>query len=373
MVDLQSQYQNIKEEIQVAMQKVLDSSSYIGGEIVNTFSSNLEKYLDVNHVIPCANGTDALQIALMALDLKPEDEIIAPSFTYVASAEIIALLGLKPVFCEVNADYFTIDIASLERCISPKTKAIICVHLYGQSADMENILALADKYNIPVIEDNAQAIGGNYTFSDGRKKANGTMGLISTTSFFPSKNLGAYGDGGALFCNDELLAKKIKMIANHGQSTRYVHDIVGCNSRLDSLQAAILNVKLPYLEKYNLARRKVADTYDKAFSNHSHIKIPARAPYAFHVFHQYTLSLKDIDRNEVQKLLSEKGIPSMIYYPIPCHKQKMFEQAAIRCDDLSITNTLTERVISLPMHSEMQEETQEFIIKNFLEIINKLI
>ncbi|HPI54575.1 MAG TPA: DegT/DnrJ/EryC1/StrS family aminotransferase, partial [Chitinophagaceae bacterium] len=318
----------------------------------------------------CANGTDALQIAMMALGLKPGDEVITPSFTYIATVEVVGLLNLRPVFCEVDPNTFCIDANEIEKLITPKTKAIVPVHLYGQCADMEAILKIAQKHNLFVIEDNAQAIGGYYTFSDGTKKATGTMGDVGSTSFFPSKNLGCYGDGGALYTNNDALAEKIKMVANHGQKVKYIHEVIGCNSRLDTMQAAILRVKLPHLDAYCDARRKVADAYDAAFANHASIETPYRSANAHHVFHQYTLKLKGINRDEVQEKLKAQGIPSMVYYPIPAHKQKMFEAFGLSNTDLTLTEKLTEQVISLPIHTEMKEEEQQFIINQFLEIIN---
>ncbi len=372
MVDLKTQYQNIKNEIDASIQSVLDSTAFINGPQVKEFTSNLETYLGVKHVIPCANGTDALQIAMMALDLKPGDEIITPSYTYFATVEVVGLLQLVPVFCEVNKDTFTIDVNEIEKLITPKTKAIVPVHLFGQSADMEPILAIAKKHNLFVIEDNAQAIGGTYTFSDGTKVANGCMGTIGTTSFFPSKNLGCYGDGGAIFTNDTELATRLKMVANHGQREKYIHEIIGCNSRLDTLQAAILNVKLKYLDAYCDARRKVADYYDSKFANNPKIKIPYRASYSHHVYHQYTMQVNGVDRNLLMKKLHELGIPSMIYYPIPAHKQKMFEQVDISKTNLDLTNWLVENVISIPIHTEMTEEQMEYISSNFLNLLNTL-
>jgi UDP-2-acetamido-2-deoxy-ribo-hexuluronate aminotransferase len=369
MVDLDGQYQKIKSEINSAIQEVLDTSAFIQGPQVATFARALEAYTGAKHIIPCANGTDALQIAFMALGLKPGDEVITPSFTYIATVETVALLGITPVFCEVNPQTFTMDPNDLEKRITSKTKAIVPVHLYGQSADMEPILALARKHNLYVIEDNAQAIGGYYTFSDGTKKATGTMGDIGTTSFFPSKNLGAYGDGGAIYTNSDELAMKLKMIANHGQSKKYVHEVVGCNSRLDSLQAAILNVKLNYLDSYCDARRAVANYYDEAFAGHSKITIPFRADYAHHVYHQYTLILEGIDRDTVKQQLQEAGIPTMIYYPAPAHKQKVFQTLGLPHYELSTTDWLTDRVISLPIHTEMDKETQDYIITNLLTIL----
>jgi len=370
MVDLRTQYQHIKNQIDTAIQEVLDESAFIGGRQIKEFSQSLENYLQVKHVIPCANGTDALQIAMMALGLQPGDEVITPSHTYFATVEVVALLQLKPVFCEVDPKTFTIDVNEIEKLITPKTKAIVPVHLYGQSADMEPILALAKKHNLYVIEDNAQAIGGYYTFSDGSRKANGTIGNIGTTSFFPSKNLGCYGDGGALFTHDSELAEKIRMVANHGQRKKYVHEVVGCNSRLDTLQAAILQVKLPHLDHYCDARRKVADYYDQAFANHPKIKTPYRAPYSHHVFHQYTLTLEGVDRDTIKELLLEKGIPSMIYYPIPAHRQQMFAHFNLEATSLQITDELCKKVISLPIHTEMSEADCALIASTFLQIIN---
>lgn len=372
MVDLKSQYLNIKQEIDNAIQEVLDSTAFINGPQVAEFAHNLEQYLNVKHVIPCANGTDALQIAMMALDLQAGDEVITPSYTYFATVEVIALLKLKPVFCEVDPITFTMDAEAIEKLITPKTKAIVPVHLYGQSANMDPIMALAKKYNLFVIEDNAQAIGGYYIGKDGIKKANGTIGTVGTTSFFPSKNLGCYGDGGALTTNDSNLAEKIKMVANHGQRKKYYHEVVGCNSRLDTMQAAILNVKLKYLDGYCNARRSVADFYDTQFANHPNIKTPFRASYSHHVYHQYTLILEGIDRDKVKKQLEEKGIPTMIYYPVPAHKQIMFQSNSGDEVVLETTDLLTTKVISLPIHTEMKEAQMQFIATTFLEIINTL-
>jgi dTDP-4-amino-4,6-dideoxygalactose transaminase len=370
MVDLKGQYHKIKQEIDSSIQGVIDDAAFIGGKQVNELARALERYLDVKHVIPCANGTDALQIAMMALDLQPGDEVITPSHTYFATVEVVALLKLTPVFCEVDKQTFTMNVEELEKLITPKTKAIVPVHLYGQSADMEPILALAKKYKLLVIEDNAQAIGGSYTFSDGTKKANGTMGTVGTTSFFPSKNLGCYGDGGAVFTNDSDLAERMKMVANHGQRKKYVHEIVGCNSRLDTLQAAILLVKLQHLNDYCDARRKVADYYDAAFADHAMIITPFRAPYSHHVFHQYTIMLEGVDRNTVKAKLEEKGIPSMIYYPIPAHRQKMFDNFRTTSSNLSTTDWLADHVISIPIHTEMNEEQMNYIASNFIQIVN---
>jgi dTDP-4-amino-4,6-dideoxygalactose transaminase len=372
MVDLKSQYANIKEEIDQAIQEVIDTTAFINGPQVKTFTTALEKYLDVKHVIPCANGTDALQIAMMALDLQPGDEIITPSYTYFATVEVVGLLKLKPVFCEVDKDTFTIKVEEIEKLITPRTKAIVPVHLFGQSADMEPILAIAERHNLYVIEDNAQAIGGTYTFSDGRVVANGCMGTIGTTSFFPSKNLGCYGDGGAIFTNDDELAVRLKMVANHGQKEKYIHEIIGCNSRLDTMQAAILNVKLQHLDQYCDARRKVADYYDQAFAGNDRIKIPFRASYSHHVYHQYTMQVNGVNRDELMAKLKEVGIPSMIYYPIPAHKQKMFADIDLGETNLDLTNWLVENVISIPIHTEMTTEQMEYISTQFLTIINAL-
>lgn len=370
MVDLKQQYLSLKEDIDARLQKVLDTTAFIGGPEVTSFSSELAKYLGVKHVIPCANGTDALQIAMMALGLQPGDEVITPSFTYIATTEVIALLKLKPVFVEVDKQTFNIDPEAIKNAITPKTKAIIPVHLYGQPANMEAIMKIAAEHDLFVIEDNAQAIGADYTFSDGKTVKAGTIGTISCTSFFPSKNLGCYGDGGAMCTNDDVLAEKLKMIANHGQKVRYYHEMVGCNSRLDAMQAAVLNVKLPLLDKFNEARRKVADSYDLAFKDNPHITVPYRASNTNHVFHQYTILLEGKDRDALHTFLAEKNIPSMIYYPVPAHRQKMFETFGGAAYNLPVTNWLTQRVISLPIHTEMDEEQQLYITKSVLAFIN---
>ena len=371
MVDLKQQYLHIKDKIDAAVAGVIDSTAFIGGPQVNGFANNLAKYLGVKHVIPCANGTDALQIAMMALDLQPGDEVITPSFTYVATTEVIALLKLKPVFVEVDPKTFCVDPEAIKKAITPKTKAIVPVHLYGQSCQMEEIMAIANQHNLFVIEDNAQSIGSDFTFKDGTTQKTGSIGHISCTSFFPSKNLGCYGDGGAVCTNDDDLAKKIKMIANHGQKERYYHEIVGCNSRLDALQAAILNVKLPLLDDYINSRRKAADFYDNAFKDNEKITVPYRAPYSKHVFHQYTLILEDVDRNGLVAFLAENNIPAMIYYPVPAHKQNMFAKFGGSNYNLKKTDWLTDRVISLPMHTELDEEQQDFITKKVLKYVNK--
>ena len=370
MVDLKQQYQDIKSEINTAISQVIESAAFINGPQVQSFATALEKYNEVKHVIPCANGTDALQLALMALDLQPGDEVITPSFTFIATTEVVALLKLSPVFVDVDPKTFCLDTVSIERAITPKTKAIIPVHLYGQAANMEEIMKIAKAHNLYVIEDNAQAIGGDFYLSDGTTRKTGSIGTMSTTSFFPSKNLGAYGDAGAIMTDDDELAAKLRMVANHGQSKRYYHEVVGCNSRLDSLQAAILEVKLKYLDRYIDARRNLADSYDAAFRAHPKIRTPFRAPYCKHVFHQYTLILEGVDRNKLHAYLADLKIPSMIYYPVPAHRQKMFAQFNSSSTDLPITDWLTERVISLPMHTEMDEEQISFITTSVLNFVN---
>lgn len=371
MVDTKSQYLKIKTEVDAAVIAVMESSRFIGGDVVNGFANNLGTYHQSKHVIPCANGTDALQIAMMALGLQPGDEVITPSFTYIATVEVAALLRIKPVFVEVDQKTFCIDPIAVEKAITPKTKAIVPVHLYGHAADMEAIMKIAAKHNLFVIEDNAQGIGNDYTFSDGTVKKTGSIGHIGCTSFYPSKNLGAFGDGGAIFTNDDALAVQLKMIASHGQSRQYYHDVVGCNSRLDAMQAAILDIKLKHLDEYIAARRKAADFYDKAFANNPKIEVPFRAANNNHVFHQYTLILHDTDRDALNKYLAEHGIPSMIYYPVPAHKQKMFDIFEDNHYELPITDWLTKRVISLPMHTELDEEQQTFIAQHVIEFINK--
>jgi UDP-2-acetamido-2-deoxy-ribo-hexuluronate aminotransferase len=371
MVDLKRQYTKIKSEVDAAIQEVIDNASFINGKAVSDLAAGLAAYLGSKHVIPCANGTDALQIAMMALDLQPGDEVITPSFTYVATTEVVALLRLKPVFVEVDPKTFCLDPAALEKAITSKTRAIVPVHLYGQSAPMQEILAIAARHKLHVIEDNAQAIGSTYRFPDGTTKKTGTLGIIGTTSFFPSKNLGCYGDGGAIFTDDDALASRLKMIANHGQSRRYYHDLVGCNSRLDSIQAAVLNVKLRELDTYIAARRAAADFYDNAFKAHPKITTPYRAPYSHHVFHQYTLLLEGVDRDGLNEFLAGKGIPSMIYYPVPAHRQQMFAASGGGNYHLPTTDWLTERVISLPMHTELDKEQLQTISTAVLEFINK--
>ncbi len=370
MVDLVSQYNNIKPAIDSAILNVIENAQFINGPEVSGFKEELEKYLGVNHVIPCANGTDALQIALMSLGLKSGDEVITPSFTYIATTEVMALLGLKPIFVDVDPKTFCIDANLIEAVITEKTKAIVPVHLYGQSAPMNEIMEIANQYNLFVIEDNAQAIGCNYTLSNGKTVKTGTIGHIGCTSFFPSKNLGCFGDGGAIFTNDTDLSIKIKMISNHGQSKQYYHDIVGCNSRLDNIQAAVLRIKLKELDKYNDSRRKVADFYDLFFKKFPQITTPSRSQNSTHVFHQYTLKLEGVNRSELRSYLADNDIPAMIYYPVPAHKQKMFESFGSADTILPITDWLTERVISLPIHTEMNEEQLNKICNTVAEFIN---
>lgn len=370
MVDLQSQYERLKPQIDKAVLDVMASTRFIGGPEVENFKTELADYLGCKHVIPCANGTDALQIAMMALGLKPGDEVIVPTFTYVATAEVIALLGLIPVMVDVDADTFTLDINQVEKAIGPKTKAIVPVHLYGQCADMERLMKLADAHGIYVIEDNAQAIGSDYHFSDGRTVKSGTIGAIGCTSFFPSKNLGCFGDGGAICTNDDELAQIATMIASHGQSRLYVHDVVGCNSRLDAIQAAILRVKLPHLDAFIQSRTAVANVYDEAFKHLDSIKTPVRDSRSSHVFHQYTLVLNGVNRNELKDFLQQNDIPSMIYYPIPLHKQKAF--ASSDSDrTFNVTEQLCENVLSLPIHTEMEVDQQDYIIEKIIEFIKR--
>jgi len=366
MVDLQSQYFRIKTEIDNAIQQVLNSTAFIQGPQVNTFAQNLSRYMGGAHVITCANGTDSLQIAMMALELKPGDEIIVPVHTYVATAEVIALLGLTPVFTDVDKDSFTIDVNQIEGKITSKTKAIVPVHLYGQCADIESILAIASKHNLHVIEDAAQALGVEYTFSDGSKKKGGTIGTIGSTSFFPSKNLGCFGDGGAIFTNDNSLAERMKMISNHGQRVKYHHDFIGINSRLDTLQAAILDVKLNYINEYEHKRNEAAAYYDNELKEVVGVSIPFRVKNSTHVFHQYTLKAER--RDELKKYLESKGVPTMIYYPVPLHFQKAYQREGFGEKSFPVTEQLSKEVISLPIHTEMNEQELNYIsqsIKDF--------
>lgn len=371
MVDLRSQYLNIKTEIDQAVQEVIDSCAFINGPAVQNFQKDLEQYLGVKHVIPCANGTDALQVSMMALGLQPGDEVITASFTFIATAEVIALLRLTPVLVDVDPETFNIDPKAIERAITPKTKAIVPVHLFGQCAPMEEILAIARKHGLYVIEDNCQAIGADYIFSNGETRKAGTMGEIGCTSFFPSKNLGCYGDGGAIFTNDDELAKQLRVVVNHGMTVRYYHDYVGVNSRLDSIQAAILKVKLARLDQYAAARRAAADFYDKAFAGHPKLKTPVRYQRSTHVFHQYTLVTSGIDRKAMQEFLAAKEIPAMIYYPVPLHMQKAYLDPRYQPGDFPVTEALAETVISLPMHSELDEEQLKHITDSVLAFINQ--
>ena len=370
MVDLKGQYAKIQNEIDKAILESIRSANFINGPAVSEFSKNLSDYLGGAYVIPCANGTDALQIAMMALNLKPCDEIIVPVFTYIATAEVIGLLGLKPILVDVEPDTFCIDVAKIEDVISPNTKAIVPVHLFGQCADMDRIMEIANKHNIYVIEDTAQAIGAEYTSKDGSVKKAGTIGTIGATSFFPSKNLGCYGDGGALFTNDDKLAARIRMIANHGQSVRYYHDEVGVNSRLDSIQAAILRVKLRELDNYASARRTLANAYDAAFAPTGKLITPVRASNSSHVFHQYTLQVNGVDRDKMREFLESKGVPAMIYYPVPLHMQKAYLDPRYKSGDFPITENLCANVISLPMHTEMQDDQLALIISTVLEFVS---
>ncbi|WP_027386540.1 DegT/DnrJ/EryC1/StrS family aminotransferase [Chryseobacterium gregarium] len=368
MVDLQSQYYKIKNDVDNAVLNVMDSAAFINGPEVKSFQNELESYLDVNHVIPCANGTDALQIALMALDLQEGDEIITADFTFAATVEVIHLLKLKSVLVDVDYDTFTISPEAIRKSITPKTKAIIPVHIFGQCSDMEEILKIAEEHNLYVIEDNAQAIGAEFTFSDGTVKKAGTMSTVGTTSFFPSKNLGCYGDGGAIFTNNDELAHRLRGIVNHGMYERYYHDEVGVNSRLDSVQAAILRKKLPHLDQYNESRGKAADYYDEAFAGHEGLLTPKRAGNSTHVFHQYTLRILNGKRNDLQKFLTEKEIPAMIYYPVALRKQKAYYQESNDADFVN-TDQLLEQVISLPMHTELDDEQLKYITDAVLEFM----
>lgn len=370
MVDLKSQYHHIKDQIDQAVIECISSTAFINGPAVKEFQTNLEEYLGVKHVIPCANGTDSLQIAMMALELQPGDEVICPAFTYVATAEVIGLLGLIPVMVDVDPKTFNVTAKDIESAITSKTKAIVPVHLYGQSCDMEPIMRLAEKHNLYVIEDNAQAIGADYTFADGSKAKTGTIGHIGSTSFFPSKNLGCYGDGGALMTNDDNLAQKMRMIANHGQEKKYYHKVLGCNSRLDTIQAAILKIKLNHLDQYSSARNTMAAFYDESFSNIKELEVPSRQNNSSHVFHQYTLKVKNGKRNELQKHLVEKGIPSMIYYPLPLYKQEAFQQFVSSDYKLETTEQLCDEVLSLPVHTEMNIVDMDYVcnsIKSFFK------
>ena len=369
MVDLKSQYEKIKDQVDAGIQEVIDSTTFIKGGKVNDSQKHLEDYLGVKHVIPVANGTDALQIALMVLGLKPGDEVITPTFTFIATAEVVALLGLTPVLVDVDFDTFNISIDALRKAITPKTRAIIPVHLFGQNADMEAILQIARENNLYVVEDACQSIGATYAFSDGEKAFSGCMGDIGCTSFFPSKNLGCFGDGGAILTNDDALAFKMRAIANHGMEVRYYHDYVGINSRLDSIQAAVLDVKLKYLNDYTAARQAAADYYNKAFSNNDKLVVPGRNISSTHVYHQYTLKLKGVDRSALQKHLQDKGIPAMVYYPVPLHLQKAYKDDRYKAGDFPVAEKLSECVLSLPMHTELSQEQLSYITKSIIEFI----
>ena len=375
MVDLKGQYMKIKPEVDAAIQNVIDNTAFINGPIVKEFAQNLSDYMGGCNVIPCANGTDALQIALMALDLKPGDEVIVPAFTYVASAEVIGLLGLTPGMVDVDYETFNVTVDNIKKALSDKTKAIIPVHLFGQSCDMEPILAFAKEHNLYVIEDNAQAIGAEYTFSDGHKEKTGTMGTIGCTSFFPSKNLGCYGDGGAIFCKDDVLAEKLRMIANHGQKVKYHHSVIGCNSRLDSIQAAILNVKLKHLDEYSKARYAAASYYTeklKAFDpEQKYFITPKELANSTHVYHQYTLKIKNSKRDALKQFLADAGIPSMIYYPLPLQEQEAFKPITRAAEDLNVAKDIAYSVLSLPVHTEMTSEIQDIIINKIIEFFDK--
>jgi dTDP-4-amino-4,6-dideoxygalactose transaminase len=362
MCDLVGQYRKIRTEIDAAMAEVIGSSAFINGPQVNDFKTNLEKYTGARHVIPCANGTDALQIALMAAGLQPGDEVIVPAFTYVAAAEVIGLLRLVPVMVDVDAESFNTTLENIEKGLSPKTRAVIPVHLFGQSCPMEEIMTFAGKHKLVVVEDNAQAIGAQYRFADGTAKQAGTIGHIGCTSFFPTKNLGCFGDGGAIMTDDDALAGRLRMMTVHGQSAKYHHEVLGCNSRLDTLQAAILNVKLQHLDGYIEARQRAAAIYSDGLQGVKGLALPAKAPYSTHVYHQYTLRVKDGRRNALKAYLSEKGVPSMIYYPLPLNEQNAFKSIARTAGSLNISKELAGSVLSLPMHTELTAEEQEFVV-----------
>ena len=371
MVDLLGQYDNIQEQIDSKILEVVKSGAYVNGPEVHNFQKELEDYLGVKHVIPCANGTDALQISMMGLGLKPGDEVITVDFTFAATVEVISLLNLTPVLVDVEKDTFNMNIEALKKAITPKTKAIVPVHLFGQCANMEAVLKIANEHNLFVIEDNAQAIGADYTFSDGTKKKAGTMGNVGTTSFFPAKNLGCYGDGGAIFTNDDELAHTLRGVVNHGMYKRYYHDVVGVNSRLDSIQATILRIKLPHLDTYCQKRNEAAAYYTKAFEGNINITTPVISPFTTHVFHQYTLQVKNVDRNALHQHLLDNGIPNGIYYPVPLHSQKAYTDTRYKESDFEVTNELINTVLSLPMHTELDTEQLEFITSTILNFINK--
>lgn len=371
MVDLQTQYQHIKADIDRGIQEVIDSAAFIKGQKVSDFQAHLEQYTGAKHVIPVGNGTDALQIALMGLGLKPGDEVITPTFTFIATAEVVALLGLTPVVVDVDWDTMNISVEAIRKAITPRTKAIVPVHLFGQCADMEAIMQIAHEHNLYVVEDACQAIGAEYTFADGSRKQAATIGHIGCTSFFPSKNLGCYGDGGAIFTNDDELAARMRAIANHGMVVRYHHDMVGVNSRLDSIQAAVLDAKLPHLDSYIANRQRAAAYYDKAFADNAHILTPGREAHSTHVFHQYTLRLQDVDRDAVRTALQEAGIPAMIYYPVPLHMQKAYQDPRYQEGDFPVAEQLAACVLSLPMHTELDDEQLAYITSHVLEAVDR--
>lgn len=371
MVDLKSQYEKIKTEIDSAIANIIESTAFINGPEVKNFQQELEKYLGVKHVIPCANGTDALQVSMMALGLKPGDEVIAPSFTFVATAEVIALLGLTPVLVDVDSNTFNIDPEAIKKAITPKTKAIVPVHLFGQCADMDVIMDISSKHNLFIIEDACQSMGADFIMKNGTKKKAGTIGHVGCTSFFPSKNLGCYGDGGAIFTDDDELAKKLRAVVNHGMTVRYHHDLIGVNSRLDSIQAAILKIKLKRLDEYAAARNNAASYYDNAFKGNPKLKTPARYAKSNHVFHQYTLITNGFDRTKLIEHLHGKGIPAMVYYPIPMHLQKAYQDPRYKEGDFPVTEALAKSVISLPMHTELDAEQLKYITDSVLEFVNR--
>jgi dTDP-4-amino-4,6-dideoxygalactose transaminase len=371
MVDLVGQYQKIKPEVDAAILDILSNASFINGPAVKSLQQNLENYLGIKHVIPCANGTDALQVAMMALDMKPGDEVITTSFTFIATAEVIALLKLTPVLVDVDKDTFNIDPEAIEKAITPKTKAIVPVHLFGQCADMDAVMAIAKKHNLFVIEDNAQAIGADHTSADGTKRKAGTIGHIGCTSFFPSKNLGCYGDGGAIFTNDDKLAKRMRVIVNHGMEVRYYHDSIGVNSRLDSIQAAVLDIKLKHLDEYAQARRFAANYYNEAFAASNKLKTPVTASFTNHVFHQYTLVTHSVNRQKLMEHLQSKGVASAIYYPVPLHMQKAYLDPRYKSGDFPVSENLSKTVISLPIHTEFDEQSLKYVTDAVLEFVEK--
>ncbi len=371
MVDLHSQYLKIQKEIDAGIREVIETTAFVKGQKVTDFQHHLEQYTGAKHVIPVGNGTDALQIALMGLGLKPGDEVITPTFTFIATAEVVALLGLTPVVVDVNWETMNMDTEAVRRAITPRTKAIVPVHLFGQCADMESLMAIAEEHHLYIVEDACQAIGAQYTFSYGETKQAGTIGHIGCTSFFPSKNLGCYGDGGAIFTNNDELAAKMRAIANHGMVVRYHHDMIGVNSRLDSIQAAVLDAKLPHLDEYIASRQRAAAYYDQAFKGCGQILIPGRQAHSTHVFHQYTLRVTGADRDTLREGLAERGIPAMIYYPVPLHQQKAYLDPRYKDGDFPVAEKLAACVLSLPMHTELDDEQLEYITSSVLELCKK--